>query len=70
MELVIDRGVKSYDVKDADGTLLGRHQNQPCRHRHFRALRLGTQCHRRTGGAGQAGHDTRKDSRNGYDHQG
>ncbi len=23
MELVIDRGVKSYDVKDADGTLLG-----------------------------------------------
>lgn len=23
MELVIDRGVKSYDVKDVDGTLLG-----------------------------------------------
>ncbi len=36
MELVIDRGVKSYDVKDADGTLLGVIKINPCRHRHFR----------------------------------
>ena len=73
MELVIDRGVKSYDVKDADGTLLGVIKINPAADADFDsllALRLGTQCHRRTGGAGQAGHDTRKDSRNGYDHQG
>ena len=58
MELVIDRGVKSYDVKDVDGTLLGVIKINPADIGISGALRLGTQCHRRTGGAGQAGHDT------------
>ena len=68
MELVIDRGVKSYDVKDADGTLLGVIKINPA---DIGAGRCGLRRVRPgTGGAGQAGHDTRKDSRNGYDHQG
>lgn len=58
MELVIDRGVKSYDVKDADGTLLGVIKINPADIGISGLAGLGTQCHRRTGGAGQAGHDT------------
>ena len=56
MELVIDRGVKSYDVKDIDGTLLGVIKINPADigiSGRFVSAR-----NRRTGGAGQAGHDT------------